>query len=89
MSKPMIHRIKTPQQLSVALQDARLDKKLTQQALAKKIGGVAQKTISLIEKDSENVALGRLLKLLAALDLELEIRPKQAADPDKHSGDQW
>ena len=67
--------IKTPQQLGAVLRGYRNSKKLNQQALGTR-AALPQPVISKIESNSGRVMLSRLFKVLAALDLELVVRPK-------------
>ncbi len=65
---------RTPVQLGSYIRQRRHELRLTQEQLAAKIG-VRQKTISDIET-SAAVRLDTLLRTLAALDLELVVRPR-------------
>ncbi len=67
--------IKTPKQLASVLQGYRRERGLTQTDVGAKVG-LAQKAVSKIELAPERAGLNRILKLLAALDLELVVRPR-------------
>ena len=67
--------IKTPQQLGSVLKGFRRDKGLTQETVGAKVG-LAQKAVSKLELDPGTAGLNQVFKLLAALDLELVIRPR-------------
>ena len=67
--------IKTPQQLGSVLAGQRKHQGLTQQVAGRKVG-LPQSVVSLLEKSPERSGLGRIFKLLAALDLELVVRPR-------------
>lgn len=67
--------IKTPQQLGAVLQGYRKERGLTQQAVGSKVG-LAQKAVSKIELDAARSGLSLIFKVLAALDLELVVRPR-------------
>ena len=67
--------IKTPQQLGSVLRGWRSERGLTQQAVGSEVG-LAQKAVSQIETDPGRVGLARIFKILAALDLELVLRPQ-------------
>jgi HTH-type transcriptional regulator/antitoxin HipB len=67
--------IKTPEQLGAVLQGYRRDRKLTQQRVGAKVG-LAQKAVSKMELAPGRAGLSQVFKLLAALDLELVIRPR-------------
>ena len=70
--------IKTPQQLGSVLQGYRRGRKLTQQMVGAKVG-LAQKAVSKIELAPGRAGLSQIFKLLAALDLELVVRPRGAS----------
>jgi HTH-type transcriptional regulator/antitoxin HipB len=67
--------IKTPKQLGAVLRGYRTAKQLSQQCVGTR-AALPQPVVSNIESNSGRIALARLLKVLAALDLELVIRPK-------------
>lgn len=69
--------IKTPQQLGAILQGYRRERKLTQQAVGASVG-FPQNAISQIEANPGTASLARVFKVLAALDLELVVRPRNA-----------
>lgn len=69
------YTIKTPQQLGSILQGYRRERQLTQKDVGLKVG-LAQNAVSQIEATPGRVSLGRLFKLLAALDLELIVRSR-------------
>ena len=74
--------IKTPQQLGAVLQGYRKERGLTQAEVGSKVG-LAQKAVSKIESSPSQTGLSTIFKVLAALDLELVVRPK--AKPGLHS----
>jgi len=63
-------RIQTPADVGLALQQARLEKGLTQVQVAEMVGQ-PQSTISQLESGASTIYLKRLLVLAKALDLEL------------------
>ena len=67
--------IKNAKQLGAVLWGYRTSKKLSQQGVGLR-AALPQPIVSNIESNSGRIALARLLKVLAALDLELVIRPK-------------
>ena len=67
--------IRTPKQLGVVLQRYRKAIGLTQEALAARIR-LRQATISALENSATNARLGTLFDTLAALNLELVVRPR-------------
>ena len=72
--------IKTPQQLGSVLQGYRKEQRLTQRAVGAKVG-LAQNAVSQIEAEPGSAGLARIFKLLAALDLELVVRPTESNRP--------
>jgi len=74
--------IKTPQQLGAVLQGYRKERGLTQKAAGDKVG-LAQKAVSKIELGPGRAGVSLIFKLLAALDLELVVRPR--GTPDRRS----
>ncbi len=69
------YSIKTPQQLGSVLEGYRRNLGLTQKDIGAKVG-LAQSVVSLLEKHPQRAGLARAFKLLAALDLELVVRPR-------------
>ncbi len=67
--------IKTPQQLGSVLQGYRKERGLTQKDVGARLG-IAQNTVSQIESEPGRAGLARVFKVLAALDLELVVRPR-------------
>lgn len=72
--------IKTPQQLGAVLQGFRQQRGLTQTQVAR-AGGLGQSAVSELELDSSTASLNRIFKLLAALNLELVVRPRGENTP--------
>ena len=70
---------RTPVQLGNYIRERRRELGLTQEGLAAKIG-VRQRTVSDIET-SAAVRLDTVLRALAALDLELVVRPRTKGSP--------
>lgn len=77
--------IRTPKELGEALHQQRKAKGLTQAAVGKPVN-LMQSKISQIENGTLAIELGTLFRILAALDLELTLQPRQ-----KHElkGDEW
>ena len=69
--------IRTPAQLGVLLKGVRRQQGLSQQQLALKAGGTSQARLSQLELQPGRITLERLLLILAALDLELVVRPRE------------
>jgi len=69
------YSIKTPQQLGAVLQGYRRERGLTQKEAGAKVG-MAQKAVSKIELAPGRTGLSLIFKLLAALELELVVRPR-------------
>lgn len=68
-------RVNSLKELSVLIQNQRLEKSFSQSQVAD-LASMRQATVSGFESNPANAKLETLFKLLSALDLELEIRPK-------------
>jgi HTH-type transcriptional regulator/antitoxin HipB len=66
---------RTPKQLGTVLQRCRKAASISQEVLAARIH-LRQATISALENSTTNARLGTLFDILAALDLELVVRPR-------------
>lgn len=74
------YHLRTAEQLSVLLQAFRKEAGLTQSEVALRLG-VTQQTYSTLERNAESVGVGRLLKLLGILGVELVLsKPASEAD---------
>ena len=71
--------IRAPAQLGVLLRGVRQQQGLSQQELALKAGGTSQARLSQLELQPGRLNLERLLLILAALDLELVVRPRETS----------
>ena len=69
--------VQSPLALGRALRDARRRKRLTQQQLAD-LAGVTQATVSNVERGVSRVSLTTLLRILAALQLELIVQSRES-----------
>jgi len=69
--------IRIPAQLAQLLIGLRRQQGLSQVALAQKAGGISQARLSALELHPGRFTLERLLLILAALDLELVVRPRR------------
>ncbi|MFP4361530.1 MAG: helix-turn-helix domain-containing protein [Alphaproteobacteria bacterium] len=76
MSEDLAH---TPKHLGAVIQRQRREKSFTQGELGER-AGLRQETISNIER-GENARLESPVAVLAALDLELTLRPRSRAEP--------
>lgn len=74
----MDYLIKTPDQLGAVLKGYRRDRKLTQSTVGGQVG-LPQNAISEIESDPGRTSVSRVFKLLAALELDMVVRPRQRA----------
>jgi len=72
----MIQKIISPESLGQALRAERKKKGLSQKAVGHSVG-MEQHTISKIEKGNPGTELNTLFRLLAALDLEVTVQPRQ------------
>ena len=71
--------IQAPSQLGVLLRGARRKRGMRQQELALKAGGTSQNRLSELELQPGRFTVERLLLILAALDLELVVRPRETS----------
>ena len=69
--------VQSPSALGRALRDARRLDRLTQQQLAA-LAGVTQPTVSSVERGVRSVSIGTLLRILAALKLELVLQSRES-----------
>ena len=83
----MIQKISSPENLGQALRAERKRKGMTQKVVGHSVG-MEQHTISKIEKGNPGTELNTLFRLLAALDLELNIQPRQKPAIES-TGDTW
>ncbi len=77
-------KITTATQLANYLQDIRHNQGLSQSKVGDKIG-LRQGTVSNFEKNPDSTKLDTLFKLLSALELELEITPRNPEPNTKAS----
>jgi HTH-type transcriptional regulator / antitoxin HipB len=68
--------VRLPRQLGAIIQSERLRQGMTQTELAS-LTGTQQKTISAIENGNEGTKLDTLLGVIARLDLDMQIVPRQ------------
>ena len=71
--------IHVPSQLAQLLVGLRRQQGLSQKLVAQKAGGLSQARLSALELNPGRFTLERLLLILAALDLELVVRPRRSA----------
>ncbi|PKE29624.1 transcriptional regulator [Rahnella sp. AA] len=79
--------ITSTKMLASALRNERKKRKLSQSKTAETMG-LKQSTVSEFENYPDGTRLETLFKLLAALDLELQIAPRNSDPQDKTSWDQ-
>lgn len=70
-------KVTTAKQLANYLQDIRHSQGLSQSKIGEKIG-LRQGTVSNFEQNPESTKLESLFKLLSALELEIEIKPRNS-----------
>lgn len=73
----MAYKIKEISQLGQAIKDLRAGKDLTQQEASAR-GGLLQKTVSSLESDPGKSSVNTLFKLLDALEVDIELKPRGA-----------
>jgi HTH-type transcriptional regulator/antitoxin HipB len=83
----MEQRIISIQHLGSALRTARKEKGITQGQVAKSMG-LDQPSLSKIERGESSVRVDTLLRLIAALDLDLIIQPRHKGE-EFREGDSW
>ena len=79
-------KVTSAKQLSACLKDARRLQKLSQGKVANKVG-LRQDTVSSFEINPESTKLDTLFKILAALELSLDIKPR--TDPSDSPSSDW
>ncbi|HMB72747.1 MAG TPA: helix-turn-helix domain-containing protein [Gammaproteobacteria bacterium] len=80
----MDYTVYTPKQLGKVLRGQRTTQMASQKKVAATVG-LLPKTVSKLELDPETATIESLFKLLSALQLELVVRPRPAAD----SSQEW
>lgn len=73
--------VRRPPEIGAVLRRYRRELNLSQQVVADR-AGIRQATVSAIEAGEEGVSLKTLALVLAALDLELVIRPRSESNAD-------
>ena len=81
------HPLINPRQLGTILQSARKAQRLSQTQLAERVG-MSQSRISYLEKHAAEINVGQLLRVCAALGLELTIGTRGEAKAAT-SGEDW
>lgn len=84
----MDYPIKTPQQLVQVLKGIRKDRRLTQATVATRMNSLQGK-ISLLELHPEKASVGRLLRMLSVLGVDLILRDRDAARARQPTKSQW
>jgi HTH-type transcriptional regulator/antitoxin HipB len=69
--------VRSAEQLGALIREERVRRNLTQQELAD-LTGTGQKTISRIENGNEGATLATVFKLLAVLQLQIRLSPRDA-----------
>jgi HTH-type transcriptional regulator/antitoxin HipB len=87
MGGDMVHRILSTQSLGEALRAARKKKGMSQEQVGKSVG-LDQPSMSKIERGESSARIDTLFRLLAALDLELILQPRQKPLSEAE-GDRW
>jgi HTH-type transcriptional regulator/antitoxin HipB len=82
----LAHASRLPAQLGVALRSRRKELGLTQHEAAAQ-GGLQQKTVSSLENDPQRCTIESLYRLMAALQVELVLQPRDASVPS--AADDW
>jgi len=81
--------IHSPQDLSMLIKNRRKKLKLTQKEVSDLVG-LKQKTISAIENNAGNMRLSTLFRVLAALETDIKLSPKnESPETQKRWDDEW
>lgn len=83
----MEYKVISPQSLGEALRAARKKKGMSQMEVGKSVG-IDQPSMSKIERGESSARVDTLFRLLAALEMELVIQPRQKSLNHK-KGDLW
>lgn len=83
----MEYRVISPQSLGEALRATRKKKGMSQREVGKSVG-IDQPSMSKIERGESSARVDTLFRLLAALEMELVIQPRQKSLNQK-KGDLW
>lgn len=83
-------KITRASQLSQCLKNYRLQASLSQEKVADKVG-IRQDTVSNFELSPESTRLETLFKILSALNLELDVRPRGSEKTTQNEGwqEEW
>ncbi|ALX92570.1 helix-turn-helix domain-containing protein [Serratia sp. JSRIV001] len=81
-------KITNAKQLSIYLRDVRLAENLSQEKVASRVG-IRQDTVSNFELQPGTTKLETFFKILSALDLELEVKPRGSQSCETKSTDGW
>ncbi|NNC98552.1 MAG: helix-turn-helix transcriptional regulator [Gammaproteobacteria bacterium] len=83
-----MYTVSTADQLGKVLRGYRRQQKKTQTDVGDSVG-LLQKTVSLIERETERSSIESLFKLMSALNLTMEIRSKDEASDIESSTVEW
>ena len=82
------HLLINPRQLGTILLSARKAQRLTQAALAERVG-MSQSRISWLEKNAAEISVGQLLQICTVLGLELTIGTRDQTQAAPPPGEDW
>ena len=71
--------VNTPKELANYIKSHRKSKKISQATIAD-FAGIKQTTVSAFELQNSNISLDTLYRILAATELEIDIRPRQKSE---------
>ena len=81
--------IHSPDDLAILAKNQRTKLQLTQEDVANLVG-LKQKTISAIENNPENIRLSTLFRVLAALEMSMQLMPKNKTHQTQEQWDnEW
>ena len=81
-------QITSAKMLANAVRDQRKTRNITQSETAKLVG-IKQNTVSAFENNPDGTKLETLFKLLAALDLELHLQPRNTTAAPQTNTQKW
>ncbi len=75
-------RIRTPRDIAALVRDTRLAAGITQEGLAER-ARVSRRWIADLESGKPGVELGKVLRVLAALEIDLDVPARREPAPDR------
>lgn len=77
MARPVIrHKVQLPEHVGPLLRSLRVQQGISQKDLAARLG-VTPPSLSHLEDDASNASIRRIMRVLAELDMELVVQPRE------------